>query len=57
MLSWKKGQLAGGVASRVSRCRHNNPNQGSGLGVAATDFMPASTGSPTFQLLPTAREG
>jgi hypothetical protein len=57
MPSWKKIRFAGGIAIRVLPCRLNNPNQGSSLVVAATDFMPASAGSPSLQLPPTAREG
>jgi hypothetical protein len=52
--SCPRGRRASSLAalqSRVSRCRHNNPNQGSCLVVAATDLMPAIAGSPTLQLL------
>ena len=52
MLLWKKSRPAGGTAIRASRCRQNNPNRGSGLVVAATDFMPATAGSPWWMSTP-----
>lgn len=41
----------------LSGCRRNNPNQGSRLVVAATDFMSGSTVSQAFQFLPDGAGG
>jgi hypothetical protein len=51
MPSWKKSQLAGGIAKSSIAMSTQQPQLRLLPGTAATDFMPAIAGSLTLQLL------